>query len=239
MVNLTKITTNTLEGATEIVKKTAAKAAESVVDSSRKVTDDIIKITSDTQKALFEGSQKIQKDDTIREVKTKFFDKVLGQTKDAVLEIKKTYFGETITLKVDGKNYGHTDLKIIKPGESPYGWSKDMYNYTNKGSVYIENMKSYAPGAGTKLHQAAVLRSQELGNDGRVALGAIWNSHGFHYKSGFRPINTKKISASEKTSLILEAFEQAKITGMPVNTRHVDATGMVLPEENIAALLAK
>lgn len=174
----------------------------------------------------------------VREVRTQLVDKTTGKTQDAVLRFDKTEFGERITLEVDGKPCGYTKIAVVEPGSEVYQFNPAK-NYVNDGAVCVELMESHIPGGGTRLHQAAVLRSQELGYGGRVVLDAAWNSHGFHYKSGFRPVSTGNMSAAEYSSLILQAIEQAKATGTAVNTTDLGGVWMTLPEENIAALLAK
>ena len=158
-------------------------------------------------------------------VKTKVFDKVTGEIKDAVFKIKKIGLMEQIFLKVDGKYYGDIELKYITPDLAKKDTVLQMRDYAKDGAVNIKWMESKCPGAGTMLHQAAVLRSQELGYSGRVTLEAKYNSHCFHYKSGFRPVGD---DADRQTAKILEAIKESKITGKRADTSHLGMISMAL-----------
>ena len=241
------VETSTVIASADDVKAPQAGSTASSIDDAANLADDVKPVNETTQNSKVNDVDSVNntdapeavvsaKDPTIfRETKTTIVDKATGQTKEATLVYKKQEFTEKIELYIDGECRGYTTIKNIKPGDEVYQFSPAA-DYMKDGAVYVDLMESSYSGAGTKLHQAAVLRSQELGYGGRVALDAAWNSHSFHYSSGFRPTGKNALQNAEA---IANAIAAAKGTGVRANTTDLGGVIMTLPEENIAMILAK
>jgi hypothetical protein len=106
--------------------------------------------------------------------------------------------------------------------------------YTPK--VYVDQLYSTSQGlytgVGKSLHQVAVERSIQEGLGGRVQLDAAFNSHGFHYKTGFRAVD------EGLNTQLATLLAEAKAQGIQPNTKNLGGSGlltMYLPDDAIAA----
>jgi len=133
---------------------------------------------------------------------TTIIDKTTGKPVEAVIEYSN---GEYLFHAIKGS--GESDyLGSIKISSN----EKDIYGF--KGT-YIHNMNTQAgnakyAGTGVRMHQLAIEDSIEHGTNGQVFFQAAWDSPGFHYKSGFRPIeNLKQMPNERKLMNLCEGFD--------------------------------
>lgn len=173
--------------------------------------------------------------------KTTIIEKATGKPVDALITCKvredkvegyKIYVGE--------EQIGYIDLKVLTPEQM----IKDKYqpgrDYALNGCICIDIMMAQRNDKyrdiGTKLHQIAVERSLEQGYEGRVLIEACFSSHGFHYKSGFRPLSREcNEDGMDCAAQIETVLSNAKQQGIKPDTSHLGCIVMGLPEEKIPA----
>jgi len=184
--------------------------------------------------------------------KTTITNRSNGKLVDAIVTKQTNSYGhETYKIFVDGQEVGSAKIKLLETvadfesegiiKSSPkavYGTGKDLPKFQSK--VYVDLMEAHGNGAyhgiGTKLHQIAIERSNELGFGGRVELDAAWNSHGFHYNTGFRPMGKSFIGNAQETALEIESIlAAAKENNHMPDTKGLGGIEMYLPEDQIAA----
>ncbi|MCD7879387.1 MAG: hypothetical protein LUG16_05590 [Candidatus Gastranaerophilales bacterium] len=197
-----------------------------------------IKMNNPQTTDKFELSNKEEKE-------IKFPEKVFIKTKsgeDVEANVKTENINNNIErlslLDSDGKTLGYSIIETIPPKSI----TKNKNKYLDNGAIFVTELKSYDndkySGIGTQLQKLAVLRSREAGFGGRTVLLAAYNSHGFHFKMGFRPLMYED-SKRYFNKFILKAIEKADREKTPCNTTALGSFQMYLPEENIPFLLAK
>ena len=164
-------------------------------------------------------------------------------------------------IRPDGRELGYTDIRVCTEGPLGHGdfladvaWYREhgycgssswgKYGHSNDVTysprVYVEMMKSPASGTyrgvGERLHQLAVERSLQIGGEGRVTLSASYNSHGFHYKTGFRTQSPNVAYALGNDEKIAAILADAKLRGVRPDTSELAQFGMYLPEEGVNAM---
>lgn len=154
----------------------------------------------------------------------------------------KTAAGKEIEceLSIRELKHGSEKIEIIDPDGNVLGYSSITYRTVDDyggyipqqveeylgdtGALYVDLMESRLSGAhiGTELHKANILRSQELGCQGKVYLEAAWKSPTFHYKSGFR-------TADEATNELLAGLIEK---GETINAGKLSAYALMFLPQN-------
>ena len=154
----------------------------------------------------------------------------------------KTAAGKEIEceLSIRELKHGSEKIEIIDPDGNVLGYSSITYRTVDDyggyipqqveeylgdtGALYVDLMESRLSGAhiGTELHKANILRSQELGCQGKVYLEAAWKSPTFHYKSGFR-------TADEATNELLASLIKK---GETINAGKLSAYALMFLPQN-------
>lgn len=155
----------------------------------------------------------------------------------------KTAAGKEIEceLSIRELKHGSEKIEIIDPDGNVLGCSSIKYRTVDDysggyipqqveeylgdtGALYVDLMESRLSGAhiGTELHKANILRSQELGCQGKVYLEAAWKSPTFHYKSGFR-------TADEATNELLASLIKK---GETINAGKLSAYALMFLPQN-------
>ncbi len=155
----------------------------------------------------------------------------------------KTAAGKEIEceLSIRELKHGSEKIEIIDPDGNVLGCSSITYRTVDDysggyipqqveeylgdtGALYVDLMESRLSGAhiGTELHKANILRSQELGCQGKVYLEAAWKSPTFHYKSGFR-------TADEATNELLASLIKK---GETINAGKLSAYALMFLPQN-------
>lgn len=155
----------------------------------------------------------------------------------------KTAAGKEIEceLSIRELKHGSEKIEIIDPDGNVLGCSSIKYRTVDDysggyipqqveeylgdtGALYVDLMESRLSGAhiGTELHKANILRSQELGCQGKVYLEAAWKSPTFHYKSGFR-------TADEATNELLAGLIEK---GETINAGKLSAYALMFLPQN-------
>lgn len=171
-------------------------------------------------------------------------ERISAVIKKSIYKFGNETYTETYTLTSEnGQNLGKIKLKILVNKEAfdndrmllsfmtRYGKNNEKY----LDRVYIDMMENTSgyKGVGNRLHQLAVERSMELGFSGRVQIEASWNSHGFHYKNGFRALN------DDTNSNIQAILEKSLKTGIEPDTTGLGCVQMYLSDEGITAMQKK
>ncbi len=141
-------------------------------------------------------------------------------------------------LDKNGECLGSTTLHICNPNSS---------GEYSPGAVYVENMESFYDnylGAGSLLHEIAVVISKNAGFEGRVILDAEKSSHIFHYKFGFRALGEKPWLLDEAIEREIGRAERKIQRGIIQSTKehdteHLGSIPMYLPEETANEILKR
>jgi len=185
--------------------------------AGKKVSESIIKVDGKNITRPLKEGEKIKM--------TLDFTDATGKTKQAnvIFSFIKHTGQEQVIVKIPDKKA--TIYAQINP---KYANIKNGKDY-----VFIENMYSESfKGGGTLLHQAIAKRSKDLGYKGRVMLDAAWNSHLFHYKSGFRPANKSQLEELE------ELAQRAAEKGKRIRTDYLGSMTLFLTPRKAAKLMA-
>lgn len=230
-----KSSTNTADAKTSSVeqdgKAAASKKASSVdetsADSTSAKVDDSVSDEAVTQ-AANKAVKSVTPEQSSINGKKITIKTAAGKEIECELSIRELKHGseQIEIIDPDGNVLGYSSIKYRTADDYSGGYiPQQVEEYLgDTGALYVDLMESRLSGAhiGTELHKANILRSQELGCQGKVYLEAAWKSPTFHYKSGFR-------TADEATNELLASLIEK---GETINAGKLSAYALMFLPQN-------
>ncbi len=220
------------------------KSTENVATSEKTINPDIKTSETFTHEAESAKPVSVNSESSTKPVadtpkvdgrKVSFTDKN-GNTVECTVKIKtipEKGIERIEILNPEGKVVGYSKYQIADGQEMALMYDGDSYLHVD----LMENTSNgNIKGIGSELHKLNVLRSQELGLEGRVGFQSLQRAIGFHYKSGFRC--PKDYLGAEANNKIIEevlSTNSGRLEKIPGINYGIS---MCLPKENIPVVLS-